>query len=115
MKIKILKLKGYKNDELILNKKILNTIIRESDLNSLKEKYYNLYKKRGVLLDYVNLVYKEVKSDRKDPYNKGKYKVNPYEVYKYHINNPDKDVEDLAYKFNLHKHTIKRYIKLFLD
>lgn len=115
MELKILKLKGYKNNELIVDKKILNTTISEENLLFLKEKYYNLYRKRGVLVDYVDLVYREIKDNKKDNYNKGKFKINPSEVYNYHVENPDKDLKDLAYKFNLHERTIKRYIKLFLD
>lgn len=110
-RIRVSRIKGYYQDLLIVDKKA--RVYDKGNIENIKERIFQRYRKLGVKLDYIDLVYKSI-DDEKFEHKKGNYKVPPNVVYDYMKNNPDKSLVDTAIFFNISKNTVSRYVDLVI-
>lgn len=110
-RIRVTRIKGYYQDLLVVDKKA--RVYDKGNIEAIKERIFQRYRKLGVKLDYIDLVYKSI-DEEKFVKRKGNYKVPPNDVFEYVKSNPDKSLLDTAIYFNIDKSTVSKYVDLVI-
>lgn len=100
-KFKVFQIKGYYDNVLTIHK-FTRYII--SNIKEEEEKLFLKYKNLGVKVQYIELIYTELRRD----------KINPVIVYEY-IKNNGVWIDEAASHFDIGKQTVKQYLRKVED
>jgi hypothetical protein len=103
---RITRIKGYNGKALVIDRHFKNLVVEL--IKEKEEELYNHYKRLGVKVQYLILDYKPVEESKRGRGNK----LNSKGVYDYWIANPDENIKNICYKFNICEVTFKRYISI---